>query len=415
MNIIFAILAMISLAGYRGCQNGAQDGHDNSVSSNGKPLNSRIVKPKRMFSWGGWQKKATTGSGVTAKTDVRELTAEQLNGLTREELIELLNNKSQIINKGKGRAELAKQVNKYSLYYSVKNHTGHKIFVVGCAWMKKTLEACYRWHYTPVYELEPNEKYPIFVGNVPNGEDMERIAGYLGVFVHKHQAQAFQIETAEESNVVNLPFLNEIKGKTIELKVDRYGFKENLDYRIDEVAKSTAHPSLNFYVENRTGQDLSICCFIYQQPAGRDAVQPWGYTKTEALHLAANQTTSIDVSTITNKYNWDYMRGTLGVWKSKHHELAEKLTYEQTYPKHCVKLGQLSLIAGKKIVLGVERYGIGEEWFDFSVKSLNRNPREASKIERNKIFKHNLQQGLSRGRNQGRRAVDKDERKKNNS
>jgi hypothetical protein len=65
------------------------------------------------------------------------------------------------------------------------------------------------------------------------------------------------------------------------------------------------------------------------------------------------------------------MRGVLAVFDLDQMDEAEKANFQLADYKKKLKLGRLSKLKGKKVVLDIEKYGVRGNFIDFTVKPLS--------------------------------------------
>ena len=95
----------------------------------------------------------------------------------------------------------------------------------------------------------------------------------------------------------------------------------------------------------------------------------WRYDKTKLITIPQGESGIIDVDTIVTQRDRSYVRGYLAVFGADQQELADAMTYELLEPRNKLNLGELSRIAGKKIVLDVENYGTMQDLINYTTKS----------------------------------------------
>ncbi len=266
---------------------------------------------------------------------------------------------------------LTEKARKAELDFSVKNLTGHTIYVVCFSYIKKRNFTRWRWDKSDTYKLENNEEAIIDVDTIPDEQDRKNIYGYLGVFETRKEADESIYELLSEEQKIPLDLLYKLKDQKVLLNVEKYGFKgEVLDFEFVPTKDGIPqYPELDFLVENNTGKTIFLTCFVYQI---KDDMPVWKYDKTPVLKLEDGKTAIVDIDTISEKYNRVYMRGFLGVFPEDEEEKARKITYELLESKNKLSIGRLAALKGKKIILNVERYGVVGDFIDFSVHKIQR-------------------------------------------
>ncbi|MCB9493612.1 MAG: hypothetical protein H6679_05035 [Epsilonproteobacteria bacterium] len=119
-------------------------------------------------------------------------------------------------------------------------------------------------------------------------------------------------------------------------------------------------PQIDFDVENQTGKTLYVTCFSYIK--NRDFGN-WRWDKSPIYQLNPNQKTTIDIDTIPDERDRNYVFGYLGVCES--FEEAELSSYQLLPDRKKLDLDQLSKLKGKKVVIQIERYGFHGEQLEY--------------------------------------------------
>ena len=281
--------------------------------------------------------------------------------LLEEEYLEKLESKHT-----KNKSAKNKQIknNKYELDFTVKNQTGKDIYVVCFSYINKTMFGQWRWDKSKVYKLSKNQTAFIDIDTINDKEHRDNVYGALGVFNNLEEAEDSTYELLSEKRKLDLDRLYKLKNKTVEIGVEKYGFKKDLlDFKITPDPKTQRE--LDFVVENKTGHNLWICCFVYQK---KEDMPVWRFDKTNVQLIKNNKSVIIDVDTITNKHNRVYTSGFLGIFDEKQKKEAEKSTYELLKPENKIGLGKLAGLRNKKIVLEIEKYGFENDFIDISIK-----------------------------------------------
>ena len=271
------------------------------------------------------------------------------------------------------------------LDFDVENDTGKTVYLTCFSYIKKRPLGYWRWDKSRVYEVKSGESATIDIDVIPDEQDRMSVYGYLGVFGTKKEADQATFELMDDRNKLDLDLLVNLKGKKVTLDVKHYGFLgEFFDFdfvkKNDESTTNEA-PEVDFMVENNTGKTILITCFVYQKKAKgtwfaavdeKDDMEVWRFDKTEVLTLAPGQSKIVDVDTITEKRDRDYVRGYLAVYDEHEAQKARDAIFELLPSRRKLYLGTLSLLKKKKIVIEVEEYGIAEDFIDFVMKPVQR-------------------------------------------
>ncbi len=272
------------------------------------------------------------------------------------------------------------------LDFDVENKTGKTLFVASFSYQRRRNFERWRWIKSPVYEIAPYQTVTIDVDTIPEKLDRTFVFGYLGIFSTKGEADDAVFELLKDKQKLDLDQLINLKGKKVTLLIENYGMKgEVLDYdfvcKKELPAGSLSNSDLVFAVENKTGKIIFVTCFVYQKNAKgswigateeKDDMTPWHYNKTSILRLDPDQIGEINAATIITMRDKSYVRGELAIFDQSQEKEAYASTYE-LLPRDCkLSLGPLTKLAGKKIVLDVENYGIMQDYFNYTIKPVKR-------------------------------------------
>lgn len=260
------------------------------------------------------------------------------------------------------------KLSNYELDFNIQNLSGKTVYVACFSYIKKHDFARWRWDKSKIYKLENNQSMLIDIDNIKDKEYRENVYGALAVFNNKQDALNSTYEHLNENNRLDLDKLYLLKNKTVKIGVEKYGFKGDL-FTKELVQKiktdKKKYKELDFLIKNKTGKTLYLCGFIYQKKINSDV---WTYDKTKVKKIKPNQIITIDVDTLKNEDNRSDTRGFLGIFKENQKEIAEKSTYELLAPENKLALGRLASLKNKLIVLEIERYGIQNNFLEFSIK-----------------------------------------------
>jgi hypothetical protein len=271
---------------------------------------------------------------------------------------------------GKQKQTLTKKIKtlpKQELDFKVKNVTGKTIYAACFSYIPRNYSGHWRWDKSEIYEIKNNQSQFIDIDTIKDPIDRKNVYGSLAVFYNLKDAQDSIYELLSEKNRLDLDKLYKLKKQTVNVGVEKYGFKkEQLDVEITDSKYDIKTSELDFSVENKTGKNLWVCCFVYQKQEGEDV---WRFDKTELILIKNNESAIIDVDTIKDDYNRVFSSGFLGVFEEKDKKEAEDSTYELLLPENKIALGKLTKLKNKKIVLNIEKYGIKNDFIDVSTKS----------------------------------------------
>lgn len=268
----------------------------------------------------------------------------------------------------------------HKLDFSVENNTGRTIYVTCFSYIKKRIFSRWRWDKSPVYMLKPQESVLVAIDYIPDPLDRKNVYGYLGVFQTEEEAEAATYELTEESRLLDLDLLKNLYGKKVTIEIEKYGLtRELLEYDfVKKKSKARLKPrELDFLVENQTGKTVHVIGFIYEKKAKgswfgaldeKDDMSIWRYDKTPILTLADQEQGYVDVDSLYQGRDRLWARGFIAVFDEQERELAEQATYELVEPWRKLRLDRLEKLFDKKIVLGIEAYGLDEDFIDYIIK-----------------------------------------------
>jgi hypothetical protein len=252
-----------------------------------------------------------------------------------------------------------KQTNNHipELDFQVENATGKTLFVTCFSYIQKQKFVPWRWDKSPVYKIEPGKSASIDIDTITDTANRDHTFGYLAIFHKEDEAKDSIFELVPDEKKIDLDKLYLLKGKRVVINIEQYGFKKDrLDPQIeDQFKKKAPHPELDFVVENNTGKTVFVTAFIYQ--IKDDIRSVWNYDKTPVLKLEQGQAGIMDIDTIVEERNREYMLAALGVFAEHQEPLARDVTYELLDAKNKVILGSLRRLTGKKVILEPEQYG----------------------------------------------------------
>lgn len=304
-------------------------------------------------------------TNVVSQPRIPALTDSDLENKSKDELVLILRGLARESDNASAIVDLRK-----SLSFRVKNLTPKLIFVTCFYWMKNKPEGPWRWDKTKIYSLNPNEMKFVVLDEIEDERDRKDVYGYLAVFANEEDANKAVIERTEEDKLLALNKVYDLKNKIVSIEIKKYGLiGESLSYQ--SVATNSGHQEskiLNLIVENQSGKDLLICLFVYEQPEKTFSFDTWRYDKTEVQLFRAGEVKRINLPPVFDEYRYSYIRGVLGVFDLKDKVIAENTTFELAPAENKLALGVLSVLKGKKIVVGVEKYGIFNNFIDYTIK-----------------------------------------------
>lgn len=124
---------------------------------------------------------------------------------------------------------------------------------------------------------------------------------------------------------------------------------------------SSENPNeLDFDVENLTGKPIYVTCFTYQR---RRPFERWHWLKSPIYEILPGHSVTIDIDTVPDKHDRNFVFGYLGVMDSKLE--AEESVFELLHDSKKLDLDLLHALKGKKVTIQVERYGMKGDFLDY--------------------------------------------------
>lgn len=123
---------------------------------------------------------------------------------------------------------------------------------------------------------------------------------------------------------------------------------------------TTTYHHIKFDIQNVSGSKLYTTCFAYVKPR---RFNRWRWKKTDIKEIKPNETISIDLRVLKDEKDLKHIFGALGVFTN--YTEAEESTYELLHDENKLDLDVLSDLQNKRVVIGIERYGLREPFYDY--------------------------------------------------
>jgi hypothetical protein len=127
-----------------------------------------------------------------------------------------------------------------------------------------------------------------------------------------------------------------------------------------KVAAANKYYDFKFDLHNVSGVSLYTTCFAYVKPGDFNR---WRWRKTEVKEVKPGATIPISMRILDDHQDKFHVFGALGVFSNRIE--AEESTYELLPDENKLDLDLLSEIEKKTIVVGIERYGFREPFYDY--------------------------------------------------
>ncbi|HBS48190.1 TPA: hypothetical protein DEO28_03850 [Candidatus Dependentiae bacterium] len=243
---------------------------------------------------------------------------------------------------------------KRKLDFLVENTNTSTLFITCFYYAKPSTNLRWEWRKTQVLEVGPNKTTSIKIGFIPSKEDYDDIYGYLGIFDTKTKAEDAIFELTADENKADLDRLSRLKGEKVVLYTIKYGLETLNTYRFDPLQQGQI-PELDFYLTNKTGANLYINLFAYEQEEGQPM---WEFDRNGPIFAKNGETIFVDVDTIKNSYSRQNVRGYLAAFEENEKTIAENSSYELLKPENKINLGYLSELNSGTVILTAKKYGI---------------------------------------------------------
>ena len=277
--------------------------------------------------------------------------------------------------------------NPTNLDFEVLNQTGREIYITCFSYIKKRTFGPWRWDKSAVYKLKDKESVIVGLDDMEDEQEKKYVFGYLGVFNSKKEADDSTYELMDDANKLDLDRVIDLKNKKVTINVETYGQKgEFVDFDfVDQASiakKKKLVGELDFAVENRTGKPILVTCFVYLKKAKakwldnldeRDDMEVWHYSKTDIIRIEPEEIKMIDVDTVYEARDRVFARGVLAVFDANEMKEAEASTYQLLDNHRKLVIAELLInMHGKKVVISVEKYGLNNDFIDFTVKPVKK-------------------------------------------
>ncbi|MFH1644518.1 MAG: hypothetical protein ABIA74_05075 [bacterium] len=148
------------------------------------------------------------------------------------------------------------------------------------------------------------------------------------------------------------------KEKIIGEEIKRYEKKVKREEKRKRLLENKSE--IDFEIENLTGKTKYIVCFTYIK---QEEFTRWRWDKSEVIELKDGESIIVDVDTIADKLDRDNVYGYLGIFDDK--KEAEDSIYQLLPDENKIDIDKLINLKGKKVVIGIEKYGFKKENLDF--------------------------------------------------
>lgn len=120
------------------------------------------------------------------------------------------------------------------------------------------------------------------------------------------------------------------------------------------------YKDLTFFVQNVSGASLFVTNFAYIKPR---RFNRWRWRKSEVKEIKPSEKISMSVRTLDDYKDSQEIFGALAVFPNKPE--AENATYELLRDENKLDLDSITALEGKTVIIGVERYGLREPFYDY--------------------------------------------------
>lgn len=120
------------------------------------------------------------------------------------------------------------------------------------------------------------------------------------------------------------------------------------------------YKDLTFFVQNVSGSTLFVANFAYIKPR---RFNRWRWRKSAVQEIKSQEKISMSIRTLDDYKDSKEIFGALGVFPNKPE--AETATYELMKDENKLDLDSITALAGKTVIIGVERYGLRQPFYDY--------------------------------------------------
>jgi len=127
-----------------------------------------------------------------------------------------------------------------------------------------------------------------------------------------------------------------------------------------ESSAESKEATLSISIRNITKRTLFTACFAYMK---KEASPRWRWNKSNVYELTPNKEVTIPLETFKSKTRIPNAYGVLGVFST--YEEAENAIYELIPDENKVDIDLINKLQNKTIVLGIEKYGVVGDIYDY--------------------------------------------------
>ncbi len=150
-------------------------------------------------------------------------------------------------------------------------------------------------------------------------------------------------------------------GKGTNPEQESASMKSSLAREIEDgMSGETKLCTMSFTVQNVSGLTLYTTCFAYIKPR---RFNRWRWRKSDILEIKPGQQAIVNIPTLDDPRDKHHVFGCLGVFTLRMD--AENAIYESLRNEQKLDLDLLHDLAGKKVVIGIEKYGYQELFYDY--------------------------------------------------
>lgn len=143
-----------------------------------------------------------------------------------------------------------------------------------------------------------------------------------------------------------------------------------------ETTKESVSATLSVTIRNITKRTLFATCFAYMK---KEAAPRWRWNKSAVYELTPNKDVTIVLDSFKSKTAIPNAYGVLGIFTS--HEAADNAIYELLPDENKVDIDLINKLNDKTIVLGIEKYGVVGDIYDYSFIPNNQTMHEAPELD----------------------------------
>lgn len=163
-------------------------------------------------------------------------------------------------------------------------------------------------------------------------------------------------------------------GKSVDPKAQSKKLMQHAAKNFDKNAAAfNKYQDITFFVQNVSGSSLFVANFAYIKPR---RFNRWRWRKSDVKEIKPSEKIPMSVRTLDDYKDTKHIFGALAVFPNRPE--AETATYELLRDENKLDLDSIAALAGKTVVVGVERYGFREPFYDYDFVDSKEDPKKTA-------------------------------------